>query len=448
MANEQRRRGFCPRVWTPMESGDGLLVRVHAATRWFEARQIEQLAQLAREHGNGLMEVTRRANLQLRGVRPGSLSALQRGLVALGFAADSPEGERRFALHATPWLGLDPACAALAPLLDQLERLLDVPQGDTAIHPKLAITLSGPRDELGALGADLAVALDPHKPAHARLLVALAPGARHELGLCALDEVAAWVAGWLERLAEAPAAAAADWQGQRMHTWIARHGLDALARHAPPSLVPAQAANAPLPRTHAADAAAWLGFHADHTPWFGVLLPFGAGDPAQWSALTALCAHHGDGNLRTHPGRGLLLRGVRADRAEELAAALAQGGVCVRPDQPLTRVVACAGAPACGSAHGETRQLARGLAELVRDRLVRGASLHVSGCEKSCARSGAAELVVVHGPDGAHLAFDRSAAEAAHTPARTLAQLRAALSANNAECATSAPYLAPEPDVP
>src|SRR5688500_9321244 len=56
------KRGWCPRVWTPMESGDGFIVRVHPGFRARSSAEVRTLAALARDFGNGQIEVTRRAN--------------------------------------------------------------------------------------------------------------------------------------------------------------------------------------------------------------------------------------------------------------------------------------------------------------------------------------------------------------------------------------------------
>jgi sulfite reductase beta subunit-like hemoprotein len=53
-----------------------------------------------------------------------------------------------------------------------------------------------------------------------------------------------------------------------------------------------------------------------------------------------------------------------------------------------------------------------------------GLSVHVSGCEKSCARDGAADVTVVHGTGGAHLGFGTDAAGASSAPALPVSALR------------------------
>jgi precorrin-3B synthase len=123
------------------------------------------------------------------------------------------------------------------------------------------------------------------------------------------------------------------------------------------------------------------------------------------------------------PARTVLVPGVER---EQLTAALelaeAAGWITDSSD-PLLRVAACPGAPACSSAAGETRTFARELAAL----LGASESLHVSGCAKGCAQSGAASITLVRRPDGCSLGFDLSAAQTAETGRLTLPEARAAL---------------------
>jgi precorrin-3B synthase len=62
----------------------------------------------------------------------------------------------------------------------------------------------------------------------------------------------------------------------------------------------------------------------------------------------------------------------------------------VDEDDPLLRIEACPGAPACKSSSVDTRRDARRLAARGFD-----GTIHVSGCAKGCARSTAADLVLV-----------------------------------------------------
>lgn len=77
-------RGWCPGALRPMESGDGLVVRVRPPGGRLTAAQGRALAAAARIHGNGLIDLTARASLQLRGASAAGHAALVAELRAAG----------------------------------------------------------------------------------------------------------------------------------------------------------------------------------------------------------------------------------------------------------------------------------------------------------------------------------------------------------------------------
>ena len=127
------------------------------------------------------------------------------------------------------------------------------------------------------------------------------------------------------------------------------------------------------------------------------------------------------------PARSVLLHAVSGAAREQVLAAMRSHGFIADDADPLLRVVACTGAPACSAALGETRELARKLALAAEPLLSLGSTLHVSGCDKSCARSGATEITIVHGAEGLKLGFDESVSAVAESKAMTMPELLARL---------------------
>ena len=112
------RRGWCPGARRPMETGDGLLVRVHPPGGVLSAAQACSLADAAEVCGNGLLDVTARGNLQIRGVSETTHPAVLERLSAIGLLEDeAAEGPYRLTLT-SPLAGIDPGArfdtAALA----------------------------------------------------------------------------------------------------------------------------------------------------------------------------------------------------------------------------------------------------------------------------------------------------------------------------------------------
>ena len=93
-------RGWCPTVYAPMPSGDGLLVRVKPFGGRLPAASLRALADAVAAHGNGVVELTGRGNLQVRGVR--DAPAFARAMIAAGLADPDPDREMRRNVVAVP----------------------------------------------------------------------------------------------------------------------------------------------------------------------------------------------------------------------------------------------------------------------------------------------------------------------------------------------------------
>ncbi|GKT37846.1 precorrin-3B synthase, partial [Aduncisulcus paluster] len=61
-------KGWCPGALRPMQSGDGLVVRIRPRVGRLDAIQAVGIAELAARYGNGLIDLTSRGNLQIRGL--------------------------------------------------------------------------------------------------------------------------------------------------------------------------------------------------------------------------------------------------------------------------------------------------------------------------------------------------------------------------------------------
>ena len=80
------RRGACPGLSAPMPTGDGLLVRfVPADAMALDA--FTELCAAARAHGNGIIEVTSRGSIQVRGLTPASAPLFATDVARLAIAA-------------------------------------------------------------------------------------------------------------------------------------------------------------------------------------------------------------------------------------------------------------------------------------------------------------------------------------------------------------------------
>ena len=360
-------KGWCPGALRPMISGDGLVVRVRPHTGRLSAVQAAGLAAAAEAYGNGLIDLSARANVQLRGIADGAHGDLLAKLAALGLLDRDIATETHRNLIVTPLWQPGDGTADLAEALEAaLEAVPDLPA-------KFGFAVdTGAAPVLSAISADIRL----ERAADGRLLLR-ADGA---------------ATGGAVRAAAAPEAALA------LARWFVETGgitggRGRMAAHL--------AAGAPLPEAFQGlmPAAAAMRPEPGMTA-IGALVGFEFGQ-MRAQMLTALASL--GAALRVTPWRMLLIEGASGMPRIE--------GLITSPADPRLRVTACTGAPGCPQALGPTRSLARALAAFVPP----GAHLHVSGCTKGCAHPHPASVTLVAAPDG--LALIRQG-RASDTPAR------------------------------
>ncbi len=104
------RRGWCPSLFHPMKTGDGWLCRIKPFFAKLTSRQARFIARSASDLGNGFINLSQKANLQLRGFTPEHIQqfipfANQENLCSLNALE---EGKRNILI--SPLAGIDPSC--------------------------------------------------------------------------------------------------------------------------------------------------------------------------------------------------------------------------------------------------------------------------------------------------------------------------------------------------
>ena len=285
-------RGWCPDLFAPMQSGDGWLVRIKPRLGRIAAAEGLLIADWARRFGNGVIELTGRGNLQLRGLTLKSAEVVARSAVTAGLASPDPGVERRRNILLSPLAG-EVACAVAR----ALECGLAADGSLAALPGKFGFAVDGGGLGLGGVAADIVLRAD---------------GDGWRVG----EECFA--------AADAPAAALA----------LAGRWRD----------LPGRAARGSAPA-----AIGWL----PAWPAFGFGVPFGQFDAGVLERLCGLARVHGDGVLHLTPWRVVLLSGVAEADAARLAAGA--NSLIVEPDDPRRLLSACVGSVGCQQGSVDSR---------------------------------------------------------------------------------------------
>jgi precorrin-3B synthase len=400
-------RGACPGLSAPMPTGDGLLVRLAPS----EAMRVDVFAELcaaARRRGNGIMEVTARGSLQVRGLTPRSGPLFADEVSRLGIAAS--DGVQ---VLTNPLPDESGAVIDAGPLAAELRRALA--REHLALAPKVSVAIDGGGAfHLDALTADIRLcAVGPRKAPQWVLAVqarrATAPPPPEEGGGSPAEEGGGGIA-WLGAVAPERASdvvlamlreIAALGPQARAGDLLCSRSIDALRQEFRIARVPAPERRGP---------AQMIGPHQLHDASLavGIALPFGHAEADTLAELARRAALLGVRAFRPAPDRVLMLIGVSPARALDLATVAAELGFIVDADDSRRRIAACPGAPACASGFIAARQLAAALAPRLAG-LPDGIAIHISGCAKGCAHPGSASLTVVGDAHGCGIIRDGTA---------------------------------------
>lgn len=354
------RRGACPTLHEPMQTGDGLLARLRIAGGRLTPAQLGSIAALAAEHGNGLVEITARGNLQVRGLTPASSTRFARaveGLVKI---------ERGLVVETPPLAGDDPTEIAdprpLAASIRAASVLLAARLG-----PKVTVIVDGNgRLNLSRLKADIRLtAIGSNQ-------WACSVGARSDV---ILRNEALMIT-------------------LRILRQIADIGIGARAADLPGVAVTQRPTKAASPIGQ---------FALRDTTATGIALPFGSSDHSSLIALASAAVVHGITEFRLAPHHALLALGANPAVIAEAAAL----GFITDPADPRTRISVCIGSDGCASGHIPARAVAARLAPHLRP----ATSLHVSGCTKGCAHPRSADVTLVGRADGYGLVISGTAGD-------------------------------------
>jgi precorrin-3B synthase len=430
------RRGWCPSVARPMPSGDGLLVRLSLPADSVPPALLHAIASCARRFGNGFVDLTRRGNLQLRGLSEETIPGLIEALSSFEGVAPPHEAESARDIMMSPLSGLDPkAVCDVRPIVKALRERLARETSLRALPAKFCFTV----EDGGDFGLDH-VAADIRFKARGTaddfsFTIALGgrEGEAKPVGTCAPSSV--------PESAVALAFAFLELRGanedapRRMAELLKRIGTETLLRSAGltsrlwhcPEMVKGAASSA-LPEP--GKPIIMLFGREDDPACFGVAVPFGQITADELDDLASHIEAFG-GEVRLTPWRVIFVANKSATKAlETLFRLRGSAGLITQMPDPRLNIAACPGKPACARGTVSPREDALLLGRVAQGLCLNSPGLiglHISGCAKGCARSTATKATLV-GRNGRYdLVIDGTANDPPMREGLTLEEAKIAL---------------------
>jgi precorrin-3B synthase len=435
-------KGWCPGAFRPMESGDGLLLRAKVVGPRLTAQQALTIAATSSSCGNGLIDLSQRAQLQLRGIREATLDESLRRLADANLLAPDATTERLLNIIAPPLIGFNGGAASADVLIERLAHALSRDRSLHDLPPKFCFLVDdGAEPGLADVAAD--IRLEAFKCVGQARIAIVADGARESAVVVEPDQ-AVPVALSLAR-AFLSLRKGREFDFRRMRLLVNAIGIEMIAREASLPLAPYRS------KCDIARASMIFGVLPIGAHWFaGVGAPFGRWRADDLARLAETALRDGVGELRLSPWRAILVPARMRAAAQTILDAAFRHDLIVAGDDPRLSIVACPGAPECPQAVGSTRRGVGSLARLAKavepDDAV--ATLHISGCAKGCAKPSASPVTVVARGERFDLICNGRACDPPHLTGLALSEVEDALLALAARQSVNAASEIEEPKCP
>ncbi|MEV6983285.1 precorrin-3B synthase [Sphaerisporangium sp. NPDC051017] len=448
---ERSRADACPGALQTHPAADGAVARVRVPGGLLTGERLAELGAACAALGSGVVELTSRANVQVRGLDGPGAELFAERMAAIGLLPSATH-ERVRNILASPLAGLDGrGLIEVAPLVRELDEAL-------VSHPALAdlpgrflFAVDDGRGDVALPAADVAYlplpavhlprpATESTRPPAADVRGALLLAGR-DTGLRAApsDVVPLMIAAGEAFLAERAAQGSAAWRVAELADGPANITARVSARapgaghmsgpgsaDGPPSPPVQEQSGRPSGGLGGSRPASSIGLGDRPAPRLGplaqtdgrvalvVMPPLGRLTAAQASVL-AEAARAGTGEVRLTPWRSVIVPGMRTETAESWLARLGEAGLVTDPASPWTGVTSCTGRPGCAKSLADVQADAThatgrsgtgratvqaATADVNGETPGRRLPVHWAGCERQCGRPGGPAVLVVATGDG------------------------------------------------
>lgn len=383
----------CPGIWRLAETKDGGLARLRLPGGTLTADQLDGVAEIARSAGNGIIDLTHRANLQIRGLAPLSSDTIAAALEEHGLMANTPDADRLRNILASPLAGLDPS--EIIDVTETVHALDQAVQAASKLHslsPKFSFVLDGGGcHDLSDFAHDIGF-FAKHGPDGPLFRISLAGQITPFVVAPSHAATAA--------VALATVAATADSRAPlRVSALLESSSVDEIIELAENTGAPMFDRAAIAPRDiESGDFVGALTEHETGHYAFGLGVPLARLTDENAVAIASLSRTYGDGTLRLTPWQSIILPAVREEGLDEMVESAGRAGFFTTQNQAAVRILACAGSTGCVRTGVDTKQagldLLGAIKTMAQDRSD-PLTIHLCGCKRGCAHPGHSDLLLL-----------------------------------------------------
>ncbi len=374
-------KGRCPGALRPMESGDGLIIRVRPRFSRLSLVQLETLGRAAQCFGDGNLYLSNRANVHIRGVTASGHAEALEVLAAANLIDSDPRVEAVRNIMVPPAVSLSTRAELAAGLVAKLEDVLERTEALYQLPGKFGIAVQAGNEIDATAISDVTFLVQEDGIA---MVLEGASGVAILFGStrAAVEGFVSLAVAFLRLRRRQPAI-------RRMRDAIAELGMEAVWKEA---RLTAVAHGLPF-----IDVPPPVG---DLGEAFGIAFPFGEIAQAALAGITGVMRREcvAEAALSHHRALVFPVQEQEKPAFRELAQRL--GGIA-EPGDIRLRVHGCPGAPACLRGTVEARRDAGAVLRALDVSAFLPGVIHISGCEKLCAFPHQAAIAAI-GADGTY----------------------------------------------
>jgi ferredoxin-nitrite reductase len=394
---------ICPDIYHPAVARDGLLTRLRIPGGVLDTSQCLAIEQLLATTGLEYIQVTNRANLQLRALTEDLDRAVLTKLTDCGLAASNSAVDGIRNIMMSPTAGIDSQeLIDIRPLAQAWHEYLDR-------HPELGILST--KFSVGFDGGGSVGIVD--RPNDITLLAIsdcefdlyLGIGERGSSPLpvgvkLGLDQCIPMLAAIAQSYRSGIELLGGDTRRKPRLRDIIRHwGLTGFSEIVQREFKGSSRfifKNLPIlphsPIPH-------LGVHQQSQPdryYLGVVLLLGRWNRSQVRGLAEIADRYGSGNIRLTPWQNIILPDIQGIDLERVQALITDLGLIHTANHPSSLLRACAGSTGCKFGATDTQQDAIDLSNylVANYKLDLPLNIHFSGCDRSCAQHDRADITL------------------------------------------------------
>ncbi|MBD2490473.1 precorrin-3B synthase [Aulosira sp. FACHB-615] len=392
----------CPGLFYATSAQDGILSRLRIPGGILNSKQCQAIAQIADMQGGGYVDVTNRANLQIREISQGISSEVLQHLQNLGIGSHNSAIDHIRNIMTSPTAGIDPEeLIDTRPLIQSWDAYLAAHSELSALSAKFSVCFDGGgkvsvSDRLNdiLLRAELI-----NTQVYFRLYLSFIKSQPPiNTGIILLPEqclsvLAALADVYLQhtdiQLRRKP----------RLQAVINSLGWENYLQQVEQRLSFTLQRSQLSPTTK--EAGFWhIGIHPQRQEnlfYIGVVLPLGRLTSQQLRRLGNLAAKYGSGTLRLTPWQNLLITDIPQGCVIDVQNHLTDLGLDFTVTNIQSTLVACSGKRGCAASATDTKSHALALADYLKNRvqLNRPINIHFSGCAKSCAQPHTGDITLL-----------------------------------------------------